>query len=61
MRFDVNNRRTSENIKTFLLNYVEAGTKIISDGWEGYAFLDGEESIWEHKCIPMELEVLVMG
>ena len=35
MRFDVINRRTSENIKTFLLNHVEAGTKIISDDWPG--------------------------
>ena len=49
MRFDVINRRTSENIKTFLLNHVEAGTIIISDGWPGYAFLGGEESFLEHE------------
>ena len=61
MRFDVINRRISENIKTFLLNHVEVGTKIISDGWQGYAFLDGEESVWGMKPIPMELEILGMG
>ena len=49
MRFDVINRRISENIKIFLLNQVEARTKIISDGCQGYAFLDGEESVWEHE------------
>ena len=41
MRFDIINGRTSDNIKTFLLNHVEAETKIINDRCQGYAFLDG--------------------
>lgn len=49
MRFDIINGRTLDNIKTFLLNHVEAETKIINDRCQGYAFLDGEKSVWEHE------------
>ena len=54
MRFNIINGRTADNIKKFLLNHVEAGTEIISDGWLGNSFLDGEESVLEYEPYPWD-------
>ena len=49
LRLDIIPERNSNNIKTFILNHIEAGTKIITDGWQGYSFLDAYDSVWEHE------------
>ena len=51
MRFDFVNERTSENLKIFVLNHIEAGTHITHEGWSGYNFLnDHNEPIWTHEA-----------
>ena len=37
-RFDIINIRNSTNLKKLLLNHVEAGTLVITDGWRAIIF-----------------------
>lgn len=57
-RFDIINIRNSTNLRKFLLNHVEIATLIITDGRKGYAFLDGNESYWEHDSHIMVVIIL---
>ena len=37
--------RDEETIKNFINNHIEPGSHIVTDGWFGYRFLDGYESV----------------
>ena len=39
-RLEAVKQRNSETLKTFILNNIECGNKIISDGWNGYTFIN---------------------
>ena len=48
-RLDIIKQRNAENLEIFIKNHIEAGTTIITDGWNGYHFLDNDDtSVWEH-------------
>ena len=47
-RLDIINTRNAVNLKIFVENHIEPGTKIVTDGWAGYSFLDdSENSVYE--------------
>ena len=49
-RLDIINTRNSDNLKIFVENHIEPGTKIVTDGLAGYTFLDdSENSVYEHE------------
>lgn len=39
-RVDIAFRRNEVVLKTFITNYIEKGNKLITDGWNGYSFID---------------------
>ena len=45
IRFYFIQERTSENLKIFVNNHIEAGTHITHDGWSRYNFLDDDERV----------------
>lgn len=50
LRLDVIKERNGANLKIFVTNHIAPGTKIVTDGWLGYSFLDDDDnSVWEHE------------
>ena len=39
-RVDMAFKRNEAVLKTFITNYIEKGNKLITDGWNGYLFID---------------------
>ena len=51
-RLDIINARNAANLKIFVENIIEPDTKIVTDGWTGYSFLDdSENSVFKRKVI----------
>lgn len=49
-RLNIINTRNAANLKIFVENHIEPGTKIVTDGWAGYSFLDDSENlVYEHE------------
>ena len=42
--------RNGHNLKIFVNNHILPGTNLTHDGWQGYNFLDEEDSVWTHEC-----------
>ena len=49
LRIDVMSIRNSSNLEIFVKNHVKAGTTIVTDGWDGYSFLESDNSVWPHE------------
>ena len=51
VRSDAISERNSNNLKIFVFNHINPGTNITHDGWSGYNFLDGDDSVWTHEVL----------
>ena len=49
LRIDIMKERTEANLKKFVVNHIEPGTKITHDDWSSYSFLDDDDSVWDHE------------
>lgn len=47
-RLQATTTRNSINLKKFIISYIDSGNTIITEGWQGYAFLQNNNSyVWE--------------
>ena len=49
VRLDYLPERNGHNLKIFVNNHILPGTNLTHDGWQGYNFLDNEDSVWTHE------------
>lgn len=50
IRLDLLPDRSSHNLEIFVTNHILPGTTIVTDNWEGYNFLDNDDSsTWPHE------------
>lgn len=43
---DIIHKRNSTNLEKFVINHFEPGTKIVTDCWAGYTFLDNSDEMY---------------
>ena len=49
IRLDVLSEKSGSNLKIFVTNHIIPGSNIVHDDWEGYNFLDDDDSVRTHE------------
>ena len=49
VRLDVIPERNGHNLKIFVSNHILPGSNLTHDGWQGYNFIDDDDSVWTHE------------
>ena len=60
VRLELIPNRNTATIKKFFFNHIMAGTHITHDGWQGYSFLRGYDSVWTDEEHNHAMEILAM-